>query len=100
MVLVKVADVNDIKDGESKVVSANGELIALYKAKGNFFATTNECPHKGGPLGEGYLEGEVVTCPWHGWKFNVCTGISPVAPTVGIKTYNVTVQGNNVMIEI
>jgi len=100
MPLVKVMNVNDLKDGEARTVTANGELIALYRVNGKFYATTNICPHKGGPLGEGALEGTVVTCPWHGWKFDVTTGISPVAPTVHVQTFKVVIQGNNVMVEV
>lgn len=100
MPLIKVAETGDMKDGEAKVVNANDRTIALYKVNGRFFATDNTCPHQGGPLGDGSLEDNVVTCPWHGWKFNVETGVSPVVPTAKIKTFNVKVEGNNVLVEV
>lgn len=99
MTLTKVANVNDIKPGSTKVVVADGEMIALYNINGSFLATTNECVHKGGPLGEGYVEGEVVTCPLHGWKFNVVSGDSVNMPMVKIQTYKVVVQGEDIFIE-
>ena len=100
MDFVKIAEINDVKDGETKVLPVKGSSIALYNVNGKFFATANECPHKGGPLGEGSMEGNVVSCPWHGWKFDVTTGTSPVAPSVCVKTYKVMINGNDIMIEM
>lgn len=100
MTKVRVASVNDLKDGEAKTVQAEGQEIALYKVNGEFFATTNKCVHKGGPLGEGELEGNIIICPWHGWKFDVRTGISPVNPAAQVKTFPVTVEGDDVFVEV
>lgn len=97
---VKVASVTDLKPGENKVVEVNGEQVALFNVDGEFFAITNTCPHRGGPLGEGFLEGDVVTCPWHGWKFNVKTGVSPVVPTAKVASYQVKVEGSDVMVAV
>lgn len=96
----KAANVSELKPGDSKVVNVNGTEVALFNVDGEFFATTNTCLHRGGPLGEGMLDGDVVTCPWHGWRFNVKTGISPVMPTAKIATYQVKVEGNDVMVAI
>ena len=96
----KAALVNEIKSGEAKVVEVNGEQIALYNVDEKFYATTNTCLHRGGPLGEGMLEGEVITCPWHGWKYNVKTGVSPVVPTAKVQTYPVKIEGNDVFVGV
>ena len=96
----KMASVGDIKPGEAKVFEVNGEAVALYNVDGNFYATTNTCLHKGGPLGEGMLEGENIICPWHGWQFNVKTGVSPVVPTAKVQTYPVKVEGNDVFVGV
>ncbi len=95
----KVGSVDEIKEGCAKVVSVNGEDVAVFKHEGRFYAIQHTCPHKGGPLGEGSLDGSVVTCPWHGWKFDIKTGVSPVFPTAKIKTYKVNVKGDEVSIE-
>ncbi len=100
MTFVKVAEADSMKDGEARAVNANGDQIALYRVGGKFYATTNTCPHHGGPLGEGTLTDKVIMCPWHGWKFNVETGVSPVVPTVKVKTYNVKVEANDVLVEV
>ncbi len=98
--LIRVASTSDLKPGENKVVNVNGVDIALFNVDGQFFALNNTCPHRGGPLGEGFLEADVVTCPWHGWRFNVKTGVSPVVPTAKVKTYDIKVEGSDVMVAI
>jgi len=70
----KLADVKDIEEGKSIIVQGPEYEIALFKIQGEIFALKNECPHMGGPLGEGDLENQIVTCPWHGWQFDVRTG--------------------------
>ena len=81
-------------------VQANGQEIALYHVGDKFYATTNVCGHRGGPLGEGLLEGSVVTCPWHGWQWDVCEGTSPGNPEAKIPTYPVKVEGDDVLVEL
>ena len=96
----KIAKTSDLAPGSGKVVEADGETIALFNVEGTFYAMGNTCPHRGGPLGEGSLEGNTVTCPWHGAQFNVTTGevLAPPAAT-GVKSYPVRVEGEDVLIE-
>ncbi len=100
MSFVEVAKVSDVKPGNSKVVNAGGKELALVNVDGSFHVTENACLHRGGPLGEGTLDDSVVTCPWHGWKFNVKTGVSPVNPAAKIQTYKVKVEGEKVLVEV
>lgn len=97
---VKVATVSELKPGEGKVVEVNGEQVALFNVDGEFFAISNTCAHRGGPLGEGYLEGDIVTCPWHGWRFNVKTGNNAIMPNVKVPSYQVKVEGNDVLVSV
>lgn len=97
---VKVASASDLKPGENKVVNVNGTEVGLFNVDGEFFAISNTCPHRGGPLGEGLTEGDVVSCPWHGWRFNVKTGISPVMPAAKVQTYQVKVENNDVLVSV
>jgi nitrite reductase (NADH) small subunit len=97
---VKVAQTSDLAPGECKTVSVNGQEIALFNVDGKFYALDNTCPHQGGPLGEGMLDGTVVTCPWHGWRFDVCTGVSPVVPTAKAARFDVKVEGNDVLVKV
>ena len=99
MDFVTVANVNDVKEGKGKVVEANGKTIALFNVDGKIYAIDNTCVHAGGPLGEGACEGNVVTCPWHGWKFDVTTGISPVNPQAKVDTFEVQIEGEEVKVK-
>jgi nitrite reductase/ring-hydroxylating ferredoxin subunit len=98
--LVKVAEVAEIKPGEGKVVTVGDRELALFNVAGKFHAVDNLCPHRGGPLGEGVLDANVVTCPWHGWRFDVCTGVSPVVPTAKVDKYECVVEGDAVKVRV
>lgn len=100
MGFVRVANTNDLKPGECKSVKCNDREIALFNVAGVFHAVENICPHKGGPLGDGTLDGENVSCPWHGWRFNVVTGVSPVMPTAHLKKFEVKIDGEDVLVNI
>jgi len=67
---VNVATVEEIPPGTGRTVEVQGVWIALFNVDGSFYALDNTCPHAGGPLGEGCLDGHIVECPWHGWRFN------------------------------
>jgi nitrite reductase (NADH) small subunit len=69
-----IADVDEIPPGTGKELVAGGRVVALYNVEGAFHALDGVCPHAGGPIGKGELTGCVVTCPWHGWQFDVTTG--------------------------
>ncbi len=99
MAWIKVAKITEMRDGEARVVEANGTQVALFKVGGNFYATDNTCIHRGGPLGQGSLSGEVVTCPWHGWQYNVKTGVN-VSGMQGVKAFKVKIEGENVLVEV
>jgi nitrite reductase/ring-hydroxylating ferredoxin subunit len=98
--LFKVAEKNDLADGASKVVRVDGRSIALFRVNDEYYALANVCLHRGGPLGEGDLSGSVVTCPWHGWKFDVRTGAFTIIPTLKVPSYKVMEQNGSVMVEI
>ena len=92
---VKVARKTDLPSGEGMVVEVNGQTIALFNVGGEFFALDNVCPHRGGPLGEGYCDPHNLTvqCPWHGSQFDVKTGDVRRGPaTERISTYEVREQ--------
>jgi len=97
---VKVAKVDEVPQGEGIVVEVNGVEVALFNVDGNFCAINNTCLHRGGPLGEGYLEGEIVTCPWHGWQYDVMTGVSITNPRAQVKRYEVKVEGSEVKVAL
>ena len=97
--LVKVASVTELSTGEGKVVEADGQSIALFNMGGTFSAIDNTCTHVGGPLGEGDLVDDTVSCPWHGAVFNVKTGACTGGPAASdVKSFAVKVEGDDVLI--
>ncbi len=97
---VKVAQMSDLQPGTGKVVMVKDRAIALFNVDGTFYAIDNICLHRGGPLGEGELEGCVVTCPWHGWQYDVKTGMSETNPAIKVKTYEVKTEDSAVMVSV
>ena len=98
---VKVAKTNEIAPGQGKLVEVSGKKIALFNVEGSFYAIDDTCTHRGGPLSEGILDGNEVTCPWHGAVYDVTSGevSGPPAPT-GVARYNARVEGDDVEIEV
>ena len=97
---IKVAELPDIQDGRAKKVVIKGQELALYNVEGKVFATTNICPHQGGPLDEGELDGNTIVCPWHGWMFDICTGQLAMNPSIKTRTYQVKVENNDVLVSL
>jgi nitrite reductase/ring-hydroxylating ferredoxin subunit/multimeric flavodoxin WrbA len=93
----------EIKSGESKSFSIKTEgekniEIAVFNLNGSFYAISNSCIHKGGPLSNGFLDRDIVTCPWHGWKYSVKTGKSPHEGGDSVNSYDVKIAGNKVYV--
>jgi nitrite reductase/ring-hydroxylating ferredoxin subunit len=97
---IKVAQVDDVAPGEGKIVQADGEQIALFNVGGTFYAIHNTCLHRGGPLGEGELDETTVTCPWHGWQYDVATGANVRNSAVKVASFSVKVEGPDVLVEL
>src|SRR3990172_6173253 len=97
---IKVAAVGDMAAGEAKVVEAGGKSLALFNVDGAWYAIDNTCPHRGGPLGEGDLDGRVVTCPWHAWRWGVTTGANLNNPAVRVACFPVIIEQDTVYVEV
>ena len=89
----KVARCQDIPEGKSLlVILEDGKEIAIFNVKGQFYALENSCPHMQGPLHQGEFENCIVTCPWHGWQFDVRDGICINMFGEDVKKIHLTVQ--------
>ncbi|MBI2066565.1 MAG: Rieske 2Fe-2S domain-containing protein [Deltaproteobacteria bacterium] len=97
---VKVTAKSEVPVNEGRVFDVKGQQIAVFNVNGQFCAVDNICPHRGGPLGEGAVQGSVVTCPWHGWQFDVTTGVSPVNPAAKVRKFNCKVEGEAIQVEV
>ena len=95
---VKVCNTGDLAAGTGKTVTVNGKAVALFNVDGTFCAIDDTCVHRGGPLGEGELDGKIVTCPWHGWRYDVTTGVNQLNPAVTVSKYDVKIEGDDVLV--
>jgi nitrite reductase (NADH) small subunit len=97
---VKVAELDEVAEGAARVVEVGDRSLALFNVGGTLYALDNACPHRGGPLGEGDLEGRVVMCPWHAWRWDVTTGHNVNNPAVTTRCYPVHVEAGGVFVEV
>ena len=98
---VKIAKAADVEPGCGKSFEVNGKRIGLFNVEGTLYAIDDTCTHRGGPLSEGELNGNQVSCPWHGARFDVTSGseLSPPA-TRGVARYSIRVDGEDVAVEV
>jgi nitrite reductase (NADH) small subunit/3-phenylpropionate/trans-cinnamate dioxygenase ferredoxin subunit len=97
---IQVARVGEVGEGQARVVEVDGRSIAVFNVAGQFYAIDNVCPHRGGPLGEGDVEGKIVVCPWHAWRWDVTTGANANNPAVRVACYPVTVEGGDIFVAV
>ncbi len=97
---LKVSTLSEVDQGCSKIVNVGDQEVALFNVDGKIYACGNTCLHRGGPLGEGRLEGNIVTCPWHAWKYDVTTGTFMADPSQKVPTYKTKVEGQDIYVEV
>jgi nitrite reductase/ring-hydroxylating ferredoxin subunit len=101
MAFTKVATVQEVPAGKSKQVKVGAKTIALFNVGGTYQAIDDTCPHRGAPLWEGSVQGTEVTCPWHGARFELTTGVHLCPPVRSdIACYKVQVVGDEVQIDV
>jgi len=93
-----VATADEIPDGERKIVEVEGVSIGIFHHNGEWYALSNSCLHRGGPVCTGKLKGDVITCPWHGYTYNITNGGLLIDPGTRLKMYPVKVIENMVHI--
>jgi nitrite reductase (NADH) small subunit len=97
---VKMATVDELPPGGAKEVEYEGRVYAIFNIGGLLLAIDGICPHQGGPLAEGTVEGTIVTCPWHGWQFDVRTGQNTLGGRVTQPVYEVKIEGRDVLVAV
>jgi 3-phenylpropionate/trans-cinnamate dioxygenase ferredoxin subunit len=107
MSFVDIAQIDQLPAGTMKSFSVNAKTILIANIEGKYYAIDGKCPHAGGDLSKGTLEGKIVTCPKHGSQFDVTTGKSLRGPkiiirfsTKDIPVYNIKVEGKSVKVEV
>jgi nitrite reductase/ring-hydroxylating ferredoxin subunit len=96
----KLATLDHLPPGALLEIERGDDRYALCNVAGEIRATHGVCPHHGGPLGEGALNGDLITCPWHMWEFHSATGVCSMNPDLKIPTYPVQIEGDDIMVDL
>jgi nitrite reductase (NADH) small subunit len=97
---VKLATLDELAAGTAKEVEFEGRIYALFNVDGVISAIDGICPHQGGPLADGQVQGTTVTCPWHGWQFDVQTGKTPLGSKIKQGVFEVKIEGHDVLVNV
>lgn len=97
---IPLARVDQCPPGTSLECVAGERIVALFNVGGTFYALDGVCPHQGGPLGKGALCGAIVTCPWHGWQFDVTSGQHQLNPRIHQPRFDVRVEGEWILVHL
>jgi nitrite reductase/ring-hydroxylating ferredoxin subunit len=100
MAWTQLAVLADLPPGGLIEVERGEDRYALCNVSGEIRALWGTCPHQGGPLGEGALNGDLVTCPWHMWEFHSGTGVCSLNENLRIPTFPVRIEQDAIMVEI
>lgn len=99
MAFLRAAKKDEIPPGTIRELQLDGKTVAVANVDGKLFAINNVCLHRGGPLGEGELAGKIVTCPWHGWQYDVTSGKTLHNPAACVETYPVELRGEDIFVD-
>jgi nitrite reductase (NADH) small subunit len=97
---IRIGSLTQCPPGTAQEYVARDRMVAVFNVDGILHALDGVCPHQGGPLGKGTLEGDIVTCPWHGWQFNVCTGQHQLAESVRHPTIPIRVDDGEIYVQL
>lgn len=95
-----VCSLAELPEGTGREVVVNGRILALFHVGTEVYAIDGMCSHQGGPLAEGKLAGSVVTCPWHGWQYDVRSGRQQITPSICQSTFPVRIEGDRILVEV
>lgn len=97
---IRIAQIDDCPPGTAIERVAGDRIVALFNVEGSFYALDGVCPHQGGPLGKGCLAGPILTCPWHGWQFDVRSGQHQLSRTLVQPRFDVRIEGGDVLVDL
>lgn len=100
MGFVRTVKLDELPPGTVRELQVEGMAIAVANVAGKIYAINNSCLHRAGPLGQGPLSGHVVTCPWHGWQYDVITGKVLQNPSIGVDCYPTEVRGQDIFVDV
>ena len=97
---IRIAALADLPPGSARECVAGDRIVALFNVGGQIYALDGICPHQGGPLGKGELKGCVITCPWHGFQFDVRSGQNVSNPGIVHGSFAVKVDSGEVFVDM
>ena len=97
---IKIAELAECPPGKCLEIVAEDRIVALFNVDGNIHALDGICPHQGGPLGQGELSGCVVTCPWHGWQFDVTNGQHQTTASLVHSQFEVKIENDQILVNL
>ena len=97
---IRAIAARDVAPGACVEVAVGGKPVAIYNVAGTFYATSNTCLHRGGPLGQGMLEGTAVMCPWHAWSWDVTTGENTANGELKVPCYPVRLEDGELYVKV
>ncbi len=95
-----VGRITEFTPGQGRKVTVDGRHVALFRLGDEFFALDNMCLHRGGPICEGLVEHDIVTCPWHFWSYEIRTGTMVQDPRVGLSRHDVRLDGDVISVRL
>ena len=99
---MKIANASDLPAGQAMVVEVAGRSIAVFNVSGQLYALDNICAHRGGPLGEGFIDQNNLTvqCPWHGWVYSLASGASSLNSMAKVEKFEVRFEGEEIKLSL
>ena len=97
---IRVASTLELPPGSSRELVVEDRIVALFNVDGEYFALDGVSPHQGGPLGNGMLSGCIVTCPWHGWQFDVRDGQHQASASLRHVTFPVKINEDEIFVDV
>jgi nitrite reductase (NADH) small subunit len=98
--LHRVASLAELLGGKRVIAKVAGQWVAVFAAGDDVIATQGRCPHASGPLHEGEVDGDRLTCPWHGWSFDLRSGACEEDPELVLQRYEVVLAGDEIMVRL
>jgi nitrite reductase (NADH) small subunit len=95
---IPIGDVSVLSEGDLRQFSAGNREFAVCRKDGQIHVLDNACPHVGGPLGHGHLDGHRIVCPWHAWSFDCRTGVA--APGIEVRRYPAEIRDQTLFVEV
>jgi nitrite reductase (NADH) small subunit len=96
----KLCQLDELVLNAGREFLVDGQIIAVFRTSEAVYAIDGMCAHQGGPIAQGKLDGNCVTCPWHGWQYNICTGVNLLTQKKMLQDFAIEVRSNEVWIDL